>query len=284
MYINFESWRKHVTQFHIIQNLMYFAILCITMSLWYFIIYISLIRHCLSPFSHSSLVVDVDRHPLEGAGSYRVTGNRLRMKQLVGVIVKRFHYIRRNWKGLFSQILLPAMFVCIAMTVALTAPKVEDLPPLVLSPAQYYNYTQPRGNFVPYNNEALITKQQNNQHKSKLYINSQQLIHTFYLPSGLGATCVLKKPFNNSFDADILKTITQNYSSSTFQLLSRYFEPGCESVFVHGLPLSNFVPPPPTAAPTPPLNLEANGSYIRSTGSWNIFEIFYFKYLTMWGI
>lgn len=28
-----------------------------------------------------------------------------------------------------------------------------DLPPLVLSPSQYHNYTQPRGNFIPYANE-----------------------------------------------------------------------------------------------------------------------------------
>lgn len=28
-----------------------------------------------------------------------------------------------------------------------------DLPPLILSPSQYHNYTQPKGNFVPYANE-----------------------------------------------------------------------------------------------------------------------------------
>lgn len=28
-----------------------------------------------------------------------------------------------------------------------------DLPPLILSPSQYHNYTQPRGNFIPYANE-----------------------------------------------------------------------------------------------------------------------------------
>lgn len=33
------------------------------------------------------------------------------------------------------------------------APPPGDLPPLVLSPSQYHNYTQPRGNFIPYANE-----------------------------------------------------------------------------------------------------------------------------------
>lgn len=41
------------------------------------------------------------------------------------------------------------------MSVALTAPKVEDLPPLVLSPSQYYNYTQPEGNVIPYARNRL---------------------------------------------------------------------------------------------------------------------------------
>jgi len=49
----------------------------------------------------------------------------LLLQQFFAILVKRCYYIRRNWKGLFSQILLPALFVCVAMTVALTAPQVE---------------------------------------------------------------------------------------------------------------------------------------------------------------
>jgi len=48
----------------------------------------------------------------------------LLLQQFIAILVKRCYYIRRNWKGLFSQILLPALFVCVAMTVALTAPQV----------------------------------------------------------------------------------------------------------------------------------------------------------------
>ncbi len=33
---------------------------------------------------------------------------------------------------------------------------VGDLPPLMLSPSQYHNYTQPRGNFIPYANEDRL--------------------------------------------------------------------------------------------------------------------------------
>ncbi|XP_015427825.1 PREDICTED: ATP-binding cassette sub-family A member 2 [Myotis davidii] len=77
----------------------------------------------------------------------------LKVRQFHGLLVKRFHCARRNSKALSSQILLPALFVCVAMTVALSVPEIGDLPPLVLSPSQYHNYTQPRGNFIPYANE-----------------------------------------------------------------------------------------------------------------------------------
>ncbi|TKS64951.1 ATP-binding cassette sub-family A member 2 [Collichthys lucidus] len=90
---------------------------------------------------------------LEGQGSFKLEGWWLKLSQFHGLIVKRFHCAKRNTKGLFSQILLPAFFVCVAMTVALSVPEIGDLPPLILSPSQYHNYTQPRGNFIPYANE-----------------------------------------------------------------------------------------------------------------------------------
>lgn len=172
-----------------------------------------------------------------GQGSRKLEGWWLKVRQFHGLLVKRFHCARRNSKALSSQILLPAFFVCVAMTVALSVPEIGmaarpgirtsallgsrvgnphllwawalrlrlvgmllgssgipaflgsrpqawalwvlgrgdlglgdagrpqepaqaspctppgDLPPLVLSPSQYHNYTQPRGNFIPYANE-----------------------------------------------------------------------------------------------------------------------------------
>ena len=54
-----------------------------------------------------------------------LTRSSLLIQQFIAVVVKRCYYVRRNWKSLFSQILLPALFVCVAMTVALTAPQVR---------------------------------------------------------------------------------------------------------------------------------------------------------------
>ena len=185
---------------------------------------------------------------LGGRGSHDLTGYMLLLQQFIAIIIKRCYYTRRNWKGLFSQILLPALFVCVAMTVALTAPQVMDLPPMTLSPAQYYNYTQPTGNYIPYSDQ----NQDQNDATWSQDARGSDLIQTFKMPSGVGATCILKKPFNSSFDAAILRQI--NSTHRNFTLLEKFFEPGCRDVFVKGIDLENFVPLPPTGSPIPMLN------------------------------
>lgn len=175
----------------------------------------------------------------EGCGTYRVDGKLRLLQQFFAILHKRYLCTKRNWKGLFAQILLPAFFVCIAMSVALTAPQVEDLPPLVLSPSQYYNFTQPNGNVIPFSNQMqdLYDPSWTND------AVSSSLESTFHLPSGVGATCVLESPLSN-FHLDQI-----NLSVRNFQLLSDYFESSCQDVFVPGLPLENFVPPLPTSRP-----------------------------------
>ncbi|XP_058158739.1 ATP-binding cassette sub-family A member 2 isoform X1 [Dasypus novemcinctus] len=176
-----------------------------------------------------------------GQGSRKLEGWRLQMRQLHGLLVKRFHCARRNSKALCSQILLPAFFVCVAMTVALSVPEIGDLPPLVLSPSQYHNYTQPRGNFIPYANE----ERREDRLRLSPDATPQQLMSTFRLPSGVGATCVLKSPANGSLGP------TLNLSSGESRLLAaRFFNGLCLESLTQGLPLSNFVPPPPSPAPS----------------------------------
>ncbi|KAL0979073.1 hypothetical protein UPYG_G00180180 [Umbra pygmaea] len=181
---------------------------------------------------------------LEGQGSFKLEGSWLKLRQFHGLIVKRFHCAKRNTKGLFSQILLPAFFVCVAMTVALSVPSIGDLPPLILSPSQYHNYTQPRGNFIPYANEDRP------QYRSKLspYASPQKIANTLRLPSGVGATCVLKTPFNSTLD-QLAQTLNPSANDSK-TLAARYFDSMCLDSFTQGVPLSNFVPPPPSPAPS----------------------------------
>ncbi|XP_078106456.1 ATP-binding cassette sub-family A member 2 [Sander vitreus] len=194
--------------------------------------------------SDSASMRDVEPEALEGQGSFKLEGWWLKLGQFHGLIIKRFHCAKRNTKGLFSQILLPAFFVCVAMTVALSVPEIGDLPPLILSPSQYHNYTQPRGNFIPYANEDRP------QYRSKLSpdANPQKIINTLRLPSGVGATCVLKTPFNSTLD-QLAQTLNPSANNSK-TLAARYFDSMCLDSFTQGVPLSNFVPPPPSPAPS----------------------------------
>nr|XP_047910610.1 ATP-binding cassette sub-family A member 2 isoform X5 [Anser cygnoides] len=119
-----------------------------------------------------------------------------------------------------------------------------DLPPLILSPSQYHNYTQPKGNFIPYANE------ERREYRIRLSPDAspQQLVNTFHLPSGIGATCVLKTAFNNTLDQPV-QTLNLN-SNESKMLAAKYFDAMCIDSFTQGLPLSNFVPPPPSPAPS----------------------------------
>uniref|UniRef100_A0A8C3V0I9 ATP-binding cassette sub-family A member 2 n=1 Tax=Catharus ustulatus TaxID=91951 RepID=A0A8C3V0I9_CATUS len=206
--------------------------------------YVPLFDNRQDPDNISLQEVEAEDCDLAGQGSFKLEGSWLKLRQFHGLIVKRFHCAKRNTKALFSQILLPAFFVCVAMTVALSVPEIGDLPPLILSPSQYHNYTQPKGNFIPYANEE--------RHEYRIRLSPdaspQQLVNTFHLPSGVGATCVLKTPFNNTLDQPV-QTLNLN-SNETKMLAAKYFDAMCIDSFTQGLPLSNFVPPPPSPAPS----------------------------------
>ncbi|KAK3087439.1 hypothetical protein FSP39_005943 [Pinctada imbricata] len=191
---------------------------------------------------------------LEGKGSYVLSKNYLRLNQFRAIIVKRFHYITRNWKGLFSQIILPALFISVAMTVALSAPQVDDMPPIELSPSQYFNITQPRGNYIPFTDESQGTMNKPTFSKDA---GPNRMMNTFRLASGVGATCVLRSAYNSTFDVDWIHSA--NYSDKNFELLRRYYSDKCGSVFVSGIHIASYTPQVPFVHPK---NLK-NGTSIK---------------------
>ncbi|XP_075241054.1 phospholipid-transporting ATPase ABCA1-like isoform X2 [Convolutriloba macropyga] len=67
----------------------------------------------------------------------KVTGGRLKWLQFQAMYIKRFHHIRKDRKAFFSQILLPALFVLLAMIFTLIVPGDSDQEPLVLQPYMY---------------------------------------------------------------------------------------------------------------------------------------------------
>ncbi|XP_032411113.1 phospholipid-transporting ATPase ABCA1b isoform X1 [Xiphophorus hellerii] len=73
----------------------------------------------------------------EGKGSVQVTGWSLKRQQFVALMWKRFLYARRSRKGFFAQIVLPAVFVCIALVFSLIVPPFGKYPSLELQPWMY---------------------------------------------------------------------------------------------------------------------------------------------------
>ncbi|KAK2890893.1 hypothetical protein Q8A67_013536 [Cirrhinus molitorella] len=72
-----------------------------------------------------------------GKGSYQVKGWSLTRQQFVALLWKRLLYSRRSRKGFFAQIVLPAVFVCIALVFSLIVPPFGKYPSLALNPWMY---------------------------------------------------------------------------------------------------------------------------------------------------
>ncbi|XP_075994449.1 phospholipid-transporting ATPase ABCA1b isoform X2 [Genypterus blacodes] len=73
----------------------------------------------------------------DGKGSSQVTGWSLMRQQFVALMWKRFLYARRSRKGFCAQIVLPAVFVCIALVFSLIVPPFGKYPSLELQPWMY---------------------------------------------------------------------------------------------------------------------------------------------------
>ncbi|XP_019393966.1 PREDICTED: ATP-binding cassette sub-family A member 7 [Crocodylus porosus] len=79
---------------------------------------------------------DALRGPEDG-GSRRLTGWALTRQQLRALFLKRLLYARRSTRGLLAQIILPAVFVCMALLFSLLVPPFGEYPPLRLEPWMY---------------------------------------------------------------------------------------------------------------------------------------------------
>ncbi|XP_042335728.1 phospholipid-transporting ATPase ABCA1-like [Sceloporus undulatus] len=69
--------------------------------------------------------------------SFRLTGWSLIWQQLRALFTKRLLYAQRSRRGFFAQIVLPAVFVCIALFFSLIVPPFGKYPPLRLEPWMY---------------------------------------------------------------------------------------------------------------------------------------------------
>uniref|UniRef100_A0A4X2L2C1 ATP binding cassette subfamily A member 13 n=1 Tax=Vombatus ursinus TaxID=29139 RepID=A0A4X2L2C1_VOMUR len=66
-----------------------------------------------------------------------IQGNMLLLTQMAALLMKRFHHTRRGWKGTLSDLVLPVLFVALAMGLFMVKPLVTDYPSLKLTPGHY---------------------------------------------------------------------------------------------------------------------------------------------------
>ncbi|NXM87107.1 ABCA1 protein, partial [Oenanthe oenanthe] len=88
------------------------------------------------PAAEEPRETDLLRGPA-GRGCGRVRGWALTCRQLRALFTKRMLHARRSTRGFLAQIVLPAVFVCIALLFSLIVPPFGKYPPLQLQPWMY---------------------------------------------------------------------------------------------------------------------------------------------------
>ncbi|CAL8300626.1 unnamed protein product [Arctogadus glacialis] len=119
-------------------------------------------------------------HCRHGKGSYKETGWTLRRQQFIALIWKRFLYARRSRKGFFAQIVLPAVFVCIALVFSLIVPPFGKYPSIELQPWMYEEQVTFFSNDAP--DDVTMNK----------------LLSALMEAPGLGTRCMEGHPFPGS--------------------------------------------------------------------------------------
>ncbi|RWS28570.1 ATP-binding cassette sub-family A member 7-like protein [Leptotrombidium deliense] len=167
------------------------------------------------------------RYSFVNGSKNRVTGWRLTKQQFMALETKRFNHTRRNSRGLFCEIVLPAFFICFSMVFTLILPPVVEEPPLELSP---WLYGPP--NYIFYTENSQEVKPNT---ASDIYIN--ELLSRY----GIGAKCIdgVKKPKQQKYfhsrlswsDECSAKPINKTYLSPKYNIseIQKVVECSCGS-------------------------------------------------------
>nr|XP_056703951.1 phospholipid-transporting ATPase ABCA1 [Euleptes europaea] len=106
-------------------------------------------QSCLRPFTEDDALdsndSDIDPESretdllsgMDSKGSYQMKGWKLIQQQFVTLLWKRLLIAKRSRKGFFAQIVLPAVFVCIALMFSLIVPPFGKYPSVELQPWMY---------------------------------------------------------------------------------------------------------------------------------------------------
>ncbi|KAL2081579.1 hypothetical protein ACEWY4_023432 [Coilia grayii] len=81
-----------------------------------------------------------DKAVLTGASTVR--GLALVWQQVLAMLLKRMQHSRRDWKGMFAQVILPVLFVIAAMGLGSIKSNLQHFPEMQLSPGLYHTGEQ----------------------------------------------------------------------------------------------------------------------------------------------
>jgi ATP-binding cassette subfamily A (ABC1) protein 1 len=108
---------------------------------------------------------------------------KLLVQQLYGLMIKRFHRVKRNYRGFIAEIILPIFFVCLALLVASLAPKISNQPALEIHPWLTLDSTTD-ANYIFY-------RQYLNEQKDENDINIiKNITNTFFDTPSIGTRCM----------------------------------------------------------------------------------------------
>ncbi|OQV15717.1 ATP-binding cassette sub-family A member 1 [Hypsibius exemplaris] len=127
-----------------------------------------------------------------GLAVKRVHGKALLWQQMKALHIKRFHNMRRSKKSFACEILLPAVFVCIAMLVTLLTPVPVEQPPLELTP---WLYGPP--NYIFFSNDRPNETEPAN------------MVRNLYEGPGLGTRCMKGSPVTGKSCSSIKMDLSQ---------------------------------------------------------------------------
>ncbi len=113
----------------------------------------------------------IDSDDSHDASVAMVTGIRLVLYQYCALLVKRFHYTRRNPKAFFVQNVLPLFVIGGCLAIAHSVLNVYDPPNLRMHPSMFFEFTPDNYMFVAQNNTKA----------------SRDYDDTLYRPCGIGA-------------------------------------------------------------------------------------------------
>jgi len=158
----------------------------------------------------------------------KASGHHLAMKHILALEIKRFHHSKRNKKGFICEILLPAVFVCLAMIFTLILPALVEEPELEITPWIYPGKGGPNTVFFANDNKKTYWP--------KRY--TDELVSE----NGFGTKCLAKT--RDKCDMSLLTTKFPKYPYST-TINDEENEPCSCEVGTQVCPAKSFSPEPP---------------------------------------